>query len=73
VSPAATIVVGERSFASWRPGAGTGRAGKPQLRHGRRIWGDGPEQQSKGAVSPLAEQRGHTSGGSVKQHVTRYL
>jgi len=62
--PGSDIVVGECSFASRRAGAGTGRAGKPQLRHGRRIWGDGPEQQSKGAVSPLSEQRGHTSGGS---------
>jgi hypothetical protein len=59
VFPAASIVVGERSFASWRPGTGTGRAGEPQLRHGWRICGDGPEQQSKGAVRPL-ESRGDT-------------
>ena len=62
--PAATIVVGECSFASRRTGAGTGRASKPQSRHGRRVWGDGSEQQSKGAVRPLSEPRGHTSGGS---------
>jgi hypothetical protein len=26
--------------------------------------GDGPEQQNKGTVRPLSEQRGHISGGS---------
>ena len=51
-----------------------GRASKPQSRSwSAEVWGDGSEQQSKGAVSPLSEQRGYTSGGSVKQHVTRYL
>ncbi len=57
--PGSDIVVGECSFASRRPGTGTGRAGKPQPRHGRRAWGDGPEQQSKGAVRPV-ESRGDT-------------
>jgi hypothetical protein len=59
VSPAATIVVGECSFASWRPGAGTGRAGKPQLRTWlAEVCGDEPEQQSKGAVRPLGGAEG---------------
>jgi hypothetical protein len=72
--PGSDIVVGECSFASRRTGAGTGRAGKPQSRTwSAEVCGDGSEQQSKGAVRPLSEQRGHTSGGSVKQHVTRYL
>jgi hypothetical protein len=67
--PGSDIVVGECSFASWRAGAGTGRAGKPQLRTWlAEVWGDGSEQQSKGAVRPLAEQRGHTSGGSHPRH-----
>jgi hypothetical protein len=34
---------------------------------------DGLHIPAKGAVSPLSEQRGHTSGGSVQQHVIRYL
>ena len=50
---AASIVVGERSFASQRTGADTGRASKPQLRSwSAEVCGDGSEQQSKGTVSP---------------------
>ena len=59
MSPAATIVVGERSFALRRPGTGTGRAGKPQLRTwSAEVWGDGPKQQSKGAGPPLGGAEG---------------
>jgi hypothetical protein len=64
VFPAATTVVGEGSLcvAENLLVAG-GRASKPQSRSwSAEVWGDGSEQQSKGAVRPLAEQREHTSG-----------
>ncbi len=65
MSPAASIVVGECSFASRRTSWWQADVpASPSRAAGRRVWGDGSEQQSKGAVSPLSEQREHTSSGS---------
>ncbi len=64
--PGSDIVVGECGFASRRAGDGTGRADKPQPRHGRRGSRDGPEQQSKGTVQPLEEHREPINGGSYQ-------
>ena len=61
--PGSDIVVGECGFASRRAGEGTGRADKPQPRHGRHESRDGPEQQSKETIPPLEELE-HINGGS---------